>query len=242
MAKLTLASLPASKDPQDDWREFYLKQGPEMLALAREALTATDKASIEKGLQIVASAFFEEDEENPDAERSLAALDFSPLVAPLEKLLDKKEFAKQAKYALWVCRQENASIAGGEKPSADSAFKDLYAKGETKVRKAVTTLWGVLKTGGDISGAIPYLVENQKKLAIFTDTPQVIAGYYLQTKNYTALNAWLSNADPQTVLRAYRGLWMAAQNGIGPDAFLKEPGVKAKVAAIAEDQGLPVLK
>src|SRR5580704_4535724 len=94
----------------DDWRDFYLKSGADMLKLAKDLLVASDKASISLGLKIVEEALFEEELENPDSVRSLSELNFGSLIPGLLTLLKKKEFTSRAIYGLWVVCQKGASI------------------------------------------------------------------------------------------------------------------------------------
>lgn len=114
-----------------------------------------------------------------------------------------------------------------------SALEELKAKEEDRVRVAVEDLWSLLLSDDDIGKAVPFLVKNQAKLGGFTDSNQVVAGYYIKNKKYKELEEWLADTDPKNVANAYRGLFSAHTQGIDARAFLDRPGMMDKLKEIA---------
>jgi hypothetical protein len=209
------------KTPKEDWRDYYLENGEEMIALARSLLESDNPSDIDLGLSIIEEAYFEEDEENPDTPPSLHELDFGVLVPTLNKLKDNKKYSKRAERCL-----EIISLEKGEKDVVDPHLflKDLESSGDTKPRKAIGALLEALDEGKDISSALPIIFKREEKLAMATDAMQLVATYYLRHKEYGELEALL-NRDEAGAVRIYRGITAALDNGEDATDFISRPGV-----------------
>lgn len=133
----------------------------------------------------------------------------------------------------WVARDYDLS------PLVALGVEGAQAKSETRARTAITLLNAVQKTGADISAAVPYLIENQKKLASFSDVLEVLGGYYLRHKKYDELEAWLQDPDLDTAARAYRAVRWGIGQGADGSAFLVRPGVSERLDFLMTEKRLP---
>lgn len=94
----------------DDWDIWYSEQGAAMLGLAETLIGEKSDESIELALKIIAGAYSEEEDENPESEPMHKDIDFERFVKPLAELLSHKKHAPLALHALWVCCREGASV------------------------------------------------------------------------------------------------------------------------------------
>lgn len=301
MEKLT----PEILEQTEDWRDLYLTRGQEMLVLAEELLAGKEGKEHDLGFKIIEGCWFEEDEENKDAEPSLSKLSFTDLIKPLEKLAAKEP---RAVYGLLVACREDVSVLpdtkllltlldnaskekvsgmstksmtfrllihayGREKefPKALALLKekagtktDLFdelgyvvtrsydisslmaiaiegakAKGEARAREGVEMLRAVENSGGDISEIVPYLRENQKKLAMFTDVLEVLGIYYLKNQKYDELESWLNDEDLDVAAGAYRAIRWALAHGIDGSVLLARPGISDRLEHLKQEKRLP---
>ncbi|MGO8692681.1 MAG: hypothetical protein ACLQMF_03320 [Rectinemataceae bacterium] len=120
----------------------------------------------------------------------------------------------------------------------EMALKELQAKGEGPVRNSVEILWSLLKRGSDISGAIAFLKENQARLSMFTEAMKVLAGYLIVNEQWTELEKWLADTDPQAAARAYRGIHMAARGGLDMKKLEKQPGIVSRLKMLESNEKL----
>ncbi|MBX4200362.1 hypothetical protein KW790_02820 [Candidatus Parcubacteria bacterium] len=224
MEKIT----PQSLRETEDWRDLYLENGQAMLDEAETLLKSDDPDHIELGLKIVAEAYFEEDEENPDVPPSLSHLNFDDLMAPLKKLIDNPLYKEKALHCLKVIALEKGER---EAPDLEKALKNLTAGGDNQPHQAVSELLYIMKHGGDISPALPIIFKHEEKLSMATDAMQLVATYYINNKKYDELRALLSR-DEAGAIRIYRGLSASAAEGVNLSDFLKSHGVEPLLAKI----------
>ena len=147
------------------------------------------------------------------------------------KSLEEELFAE---LSVWSASSYNKT------PFLAPAIEGLHAQSEGRVRGAIDVLWNLLSAGADVSSAIPFLVENQTKLTGFTAASDVIACYYLKTKQYEVLDAWLADADTKKRANAYRGIFHAAKFNKSADEYLALTGTIDALRAVAQsDHSLP---
>jgi hypothetical protein len=213
----------------EDWRDLYLERGQDMLDLAAELLSSHSDEDVELGLKIVEGAYFEEDEENPDAVPSLAHLNFDYLVKPLTALLNYKDYGERAQRCLAIIKLEK-----GEKEAAnlDVAIANLNAKSESKNREAIEDLLRLAKEGVDISSILPAIMEREEKLALATDAMQLLVVYYIRQGKFDELEA-LFRRDDEGSIRIYRGLTAAIMNEFDVKPFIDRPGIMERLQEIS---------
>lgn len=142
-----------------------------------------------------------------------------------DELLEELEF--------WNARKYDTSAL------TEMAFKEVKAKGESRVLGAVELLNGLVKSGVDISEIIPYLQENQKRLSGFTDVVQVLGSYYLRTKKYEELEAWLNDEDINIAAGAYRGICLGSLRVTDASEFLARPEIVSRMDFLMSEKRLP---
>ncbi len=160
----------------------------------------------------------------------------------LDKILEFIKKRKELKDELleelgfWNARKYDTSAL------TEMAFKEVKAKGESRVWGAVDLLNGLVKSGVDISEIIPYLRENQKRLTGFTDVVQVLGSYYLRTKKYEELEAWLNDEDINIAAGAYRGICLGSLRVTDVSEFLARPEVVSRMNFLMNEKRLPSIE
>jgi hypothetical protein len=227
----------------EDWRDFYLVNGQDILALAEVLLNSDNESDIDLGLSIINEAYFEEDEDNPDRTPSLAHLEFSGLISPLTKLVNDERYKTRAEKGLWIIDKEQGKKEG---PMYTVALENLKSNSESKQRKGIEELIGVVKEDGaeDIALAIEYILENEEKLAMGTDAMVLVFLYYLKKRDYGELDKLLTR-DEAASLRMYRGIAGSFAYGHikkeDVEEFLEIPGVSDRLTEISHFRRAPSL-
>ena len=80
--------------------------------------------------------------------------------------------------------------------------------------------------------------ENQARLSMFTEAMKVLAGYLIVNEQWTELEKWLADTDPQAAARAYRGIHMAARGGLDMKKLEKQPGIVSRLKMLESNEKL----
>lgn len=107
MAKLSPQLLNSTDS--DDWNDFYLDSGKEILSLGAKLLESKKSDDVALGLKIVNRSYFEEHAENPESATGIEKLNFADFLPLLVPHLKSKVHMVAAIKGIHVCLLQGAS-------------------------------------------------------------------------------------------------------------------------------------
>jgi hypothetical protein len=192
----------------EEWNEFYLDDGKEMISIAAKLLESKKDDDVELGLQIVNRSRFEEHEENPGSATGLENLGFSELIPALVKTM--KDHPAEALNGLRICFLHGAEAVKMEPDLVEPFLEDK--KLQDLAFRVLVHLY-LQKKNAD---AILMLVKKNKTLLskFFDELENYATRGYDQSPFISLVIKNLSSKGEAPVRTAVDSLWSILCSGI----------------------------